>query len=327
LKTKVPVTFKQLETLARTAPLGLRCVDIATRAQVSSGLSVTALPWDRPARPSAAGLTRSGVYALRGLPGLREYEFGDDAAFETSPPASPAGLEFAVFVEDAAGRYLPYAMRLTLPRRRLMTTFLFPAPAAARAPGLTAIRGGLRDATRPLADGSPGPARFARVEAEYEATSPPTVYVALADWRGEFALLLPEPNPLKPPAGVSVTSPNTSGRQTISQLRWPLTLRFFYEPQGQQFINTDERGRVELLTGHTLGLTDRPPGSAATRCLPVLPSLLNQSAAGVYAAAGAPGPPAAALEAEIEFGKDLVARTSGATDSGVWLVPPAVVSP
>ena len=70
------------------------------------------------------------------------------------------------------------------------------------------------------------------------------VYVALADWRGEFALLLPEPNPLLPPAGVSVTSPNTSGRQTITQLRWPVTLRFFYQPQGQLFITTDERGRV-----------------------------------------------------------------------------------
>lgn len=321
------LTFQPLETLARTVPLGLRCVDIATRSQVSSGLSVTALPADRPARPAAAYLTRSGVYALRDLPGLREFEFGDDAAFDASPPASPPGREFAVFVEDARGVYLPYAMRLTLPRARLLTTFLFPAPARPRSSGLTAIRGGLRDATRLAPDGSPAPARFARVEAQYELTSPPTVYVGMADWRGEFALFLPEPNPLKPPAGVTTTSPNTTGRQTISELRWPVTLRFFYEPQGQQFITTDERGRVQVLTGQTEGVTDRPPEAAPARYFPVLPSLLNQSAAEVFAVAGASGPPGAALEAEIEFGKDLVARTDGASDSGVWLVPPSVVSP
>ena len=321
------LTYQPLETLTRTAPLGLRCVDIATRSQVSAGLSVTALALDRAARPTPATLTRSGVYALRDLPGLREFEFGDDSVFESSPPASPAGLEFAVLVEDAWGRYLPYSMRLTLPRRRMMTTFLFPAPSRPHAAGLTTIRGSLRDTTRTLADGSAAPARFARVEAEYDLTSPPTAYVGLADWRGEFALFLPEPNPLKPPAGVTVTSPNTSGRQTISQLRWPVTLRFFYEPQSQQFITTDERGRVSNLTGQTEGVTDEPPAASGPRYFPVLPSLLNQSASGVFAVAGASGPPGAALEAEIEFGKDLVTRTAGTRDSGVWLVPPAVVSP
>lgn len=321
------VTFKPLETVSRTVPLGLRCVDIATRSQVSTGLSVTARPTGRQARPSDATLTRSGVYALQDLAGLREQEFAGDIPVVSPPLASPTGREFAVFVEDAPGRYLPYAIRLTLPRRGILTTFLFPAPTRSKENGLTTIRGSLRDATRPLASGAPGPAAFARVEAEYEVTIPPTVYVGLSDWRGEFALFLPEPNPLKPPAGIPSTSPNTSGRQTISQLRWPVTLRFFYEPQGQQFITTDERGRVEFLTGQTAGVTDVPPDSARTRYFPVLPSLLNQSAAEVFAVAGASGPPAAALEAEIEFGKDMVARTEGATDSGVWLVPPAVVSP
>lgn len=315
------LTFQPLETLTRTVPLGLRCVDIGTRSQVSTGLSVTALPTERVARASGAYLTRSGVYAFRDLPGLREQEFAD-VDLTVSPPASPAGREFAVFIEDTRGRYLPYAMLLTLPRNGLLTTFLFPAPSRQGATGLLTVRGSLRDTTRTLPNGSNAPAGFARVEAEYEETSPPTVYVGLADWRGEFALMLPEPNPLEPPAGVPTTSPNTSGRQTISQLRWPLTLRFFHEPQAQQFITTDERGRVELLTGQAAGLTDSAPDAAEARYFPVLPSLLNQSAAGVFAAAGAPAP-LAALEAEIEFGKDLVARTSGATDSGVWLVPPS----
>jgi hypothetical protein len=322
------LTFQPLETLKRTVPLGLRCVDIATRAQVSGGLSVTAVPFDRRARPVSAYLTRSGIYAMRALPGLRDFEFGDETLLDASPPVSPPEREFAVFIEDTAGRYLPYAMRLTLPRRKLLTTFLFPAPTRTRINGLITIRGSLRDITRPLADGSPGPAGFARIEAQYEVTSPPTVYVALADWRGEFALFLPEPNPLRPPAGVNITSPNTSGRQTISQLRWPIELRFFYEPQDQQFIITDERGGVEVLTGQRGGVTDAAPATSRTRYFPVLPSLLNQSAAEVIPVAGALAPPTtAALEAEIQFGKDMVARTRGAHDSGVWLVPPSVVSP
>ena len=81
------MTFRPLETLARTVPLGLRCVDIATRSQVSDGLNLTALPVERVARPVAARLTRSGIYALHDLPGLRELEFTDSDA-TLSPPAS-----------------------------------------------------------------------------------------------------------------------------------------------------------------------------------------------------------------------------------------------
>lgn len=321
-----PVYFP-LETVTRVAPLGVRCVDIATQSQVAGGLVVTATPRARQARPTRAALTRSGVYALHNLPGLADFEFGA-APPPPSPPASPpAGAEYVVLVEDTEARYLPYAMTLALPRRTLLTTFLFSAPARAGVTGLMSVRGSLRDSTQQLADGSLRPAAFARVVAEYETTSPPTIFVALADWRGEFALFMPGPNPLQPPAGVLATSPNVPGRQTVAQLRWPVTLRFFYEPQAQQFVTVDGRGRVELVEGQRDGLTDVEPASSAARYFPVLASLLNQSAAEVFEVAGASGAPGAELAAEIEYGKDLVVRTREATDSGVWLVPPAVVSP
>ena len=321
-----PIYFP-LETVTRTVPLGLRCVDIATGAQVAGGLSVTATPRERLARPAHAALTPSGVYALHNLPGLVELEFADVAPSPASPPASPPGSEFVVVVEDFESRYLPYGMTLTLPRRSLLTTFLFSAPGRGGATGLMSIRGSLKDSTRTLADGRLRPAAFARVVAEYETTSPPTIFVGLADWRGEFALFMPGPNPLQPPEGVAVTSPNAPGRQTIAQLRWPVTLGFFYEPQAQQFVTADERGRVEIVEGQQDGLTDVAPDSARARYFPVLASLLNQSDASVFEVAGASGPPAAALAAEIEYGKDLVVRTREAPDSSVWLVPPAVVSP
>lgn len=317
--------FYPLETVVRTAPLGLRCVDIATRSQVSEGLRVTALPSARPARESSAALTNSGFYSLQGLAGLHDFEFGSDEAATVSPPASPAGREFIVGFEDARGRYLPFALLLTLPRTKVVTTYLFSAPGRGSVPGLTVIRGGLRDSTRQLADGSLRPASFARVEAQYELTSPPTVYVGIADWRGEFALLLPAPNPLRPPAGVVVTSPNTSGRKTIAELIWPVTLNFFYQPQRQEFVSVNERGRAEVFAGQRDGVTDVAPERSVLRYAPLLSSLLSQSAAEVVADVSQPAAPS--LAAEIGFGKELVVRTAGATDSCVLLVPAPVVSP
>jgi hypothetical protein len=317
--------YRPLETVVRTVPLGLRCLDIATRAQVSGGLSVTATPKDRRGRPTQAFVTRSGVYALQDLPGLRDFEFADDEVAPSPPFVSPPGREFVVRVEDARGRYLSYALILTLPRRGLLTTYLFSSPTRTGTPGLAVIRGSLRDSTRHLEGGRLRPAAFARVEAQYEVTSPPTVYVALADWRGEFALFLPAPNPLRPPAGDPVTSPNTSGRKTIAELRWPLTLQFFYQPQRQEFVVSNERGQVEVITGQADGVTDVAPASGAAACVPILRSLLNQAAAEVLPAAA--GTAAASLQPKIEFGKELVVRTADASDSGVWLVPPAVVSP
>jgi hypothetical protein len=319
--------FHPLETVRRTVPLGLLCVDIATQAQVSSGLSVTALPTGRTARPARAALTRSGIYAFHGLPGLLDFEFASAEVAAESPPAAspPSGREFAVFVEDTEGRYLPYVILLTLPRARALKTPLFPGPGRDAAAGLMVIRGGLRDGTRTLPDGRHPPAPFARVVAQYELTSPPTIYVALADWRGEFALFLPAPNPLRLPSGSPVTSPNTRGRSTISQSRWPVTLQFFYGPRRQQFVTADGRGRVTLIDGPREGLTDVRPESSPAPYFPLLPSLLGQPAAQVIPVAGGAG--AASLRAEIAFGKDLAVRTEGGGDSSVWLLPPPAVSP
>jgi hypothetical protein len=301
-------------------------MDIATQAQVSGGLSITATPTNGRGKTVPAFVTRSGIYAFQGLPGLHDFEYGIGQTFQTSPPASPPGQEFAIRVEDALGNYLPWSMALTLPRSEVLTTWLFSAPKRAGVPGFMVIRGGLKDTTRRRADGTLRPAAFARISAEYEVTSPPTAYVALADWRGEFALFLPAPNPLQRPAGETVTSPNTTGRKTISQLRWPVTLSFFYQPEKQRFICADARAQIKIIEGQQEGLTDNAPTAASERrCVPELVSLLMQGAAEMLP--GVTLPAAAALEAEIEFGKDVVVRTDGSTDSCVWLVPPTIVSP
>lgn len=314
------ITYHPLETVIRTPPLGLRCVDITTRASVTAGLRVTATLMSGSGKTVPATATRSGVHAFQGLPGLHDFEYGAESFALTSPPLAspPFGKEFAIQVDDDAAHFLPWGLVLTLPRREILTTLLFSAPSRAAVPGFVAIRGGLKDRSQPpRADGTLEPAGFAHIKAHYNVPNP-TEYFALADARGQFVLFLPSPNPLLPPSGILPSSPNEAGRRTLSELRWPLTLTFFYEPSAQRFICTRAGGRTEIILGQQAGVTDMAQSASGMRCVPDLQSLLVQAAAGVYATAA--GPPAATLEPNMEFGKDLVVRTEGG-EFNLWIEP------
>jgi hypothetical protein len=312
------ITYQQLETVIRTPPLGLRCMDVTTRAPVTAGLRVTATLKNGVSKTVAATSTLSGVHAFQGLPGLHDFEYGAQSFPLTSPPLAspPFGKDFAISVEDIPGDFLSWSLVLTLPRREVVTTPLFSAPGRVAVPGFVAIRGGLKDKTLPpRADGTLGPAGFAQIKAQYNAPNA-AEYFALADARGQFVLFLPPPNPLLPPSGISPSSPNAAGRRTTAELRWPLTLTFFYEPTKQRFICRRADGGIEIIMGQQAGVTDVPQAVSGLRCLPDLQSLLMQAAARVYATA--PGPAAATLEANMEFGKDLVVRTEGG-DFNLWI--------
>jgi hypothetical protein len=314
------ITYHPLETFIRTPPLGLRCVDVATRSPITAGLKVTATLRNGGGKPVRATPTLSGLHAFQGLPGLHDFEYGTQRLPLTSPPLAspPFGKEFAIKVEDLAGHFLPCGLVLTLPRREIVTAPLFSAPSRSAVPGFIAIRGGLKDKSRPpRADGTLEPAGFAHIKAQYNSPNA-TEDFALADARGEFVILLPPPNPLLPPAGVAPSSPNTAGRRTLAELRWPLTLTFFYKPAAQRFICTRAGGRTEIILGQQAGVTDVPQSASGLRCVPDLQSLLVQGAARVYATAT--DPPAATLEANIEFGKDLVVRTEGG-EFNLWIEP------
>jgi hypothetical protein len=315
-RLKQMLTFQPLETVRRVVPLGLRCIDVATQRTVFDGLSVKATSLSGSSKSVSAFINRSGIFAFQCLPGLYDFEYGVDASVLAGPPiVSPAkGKEFAIRIEDTQGRFLSVGLILTLPRRDVLSALLFSAPNRACVPGFTVIRGEIKDATL---IGSLRPASFARIEAQYELTNPPTIYAAIADARGQFALFLPPPNPFKPPAGIPVTSPNTSGRQTLSQLRWPITIQFFYQPQRQKFICANARGQIEIVEGEPESLV--MPTSDGQYCLPELASLLMQSAAGIFAATSALA--AATLQTEIMFGQEVVLRTVGG-DSAIWIAPP-----
>jgi hypothetical protein len=308
-----------IESLVRRTPLGLRCVDVATNGPAPAGLRVTALPLEEAGKPVAAFTTLSGVYALRGLTGLRDFEFGGAEEILLSPPASPpAGRDFVILVEDPQSRYLPFAMRLRLPRADALQTMLFPAPGRPPAPGLIALRGSLKDAAHLLADGSRRPAAFAHISAQYETPGEVAEYLGLADDRGQFILFLPFPNPARPPAGIILTSPNTAGRQTLAELRWPVRMSFFYQPDNQRFVCLHGDGRVELITGQSAADAAR----AGARTLPVLRSLVDQAAATIVPPSA--DPPAPDLRVEVGFNPEAVVKPPAGPegDASVWLRPP-----
>jgi len=300
------VNFRGLETLVRRVPLGLRCVDVATGSAVTGGLAVTATPLSGTARTVPARPAESGYYSFQNVPGLRDFEFGDPEAGE----GSPAAREFAVRVEDTLGRFLPWAVVLSLPRERPLAFQLLSAPSRRGVPGLMAVRGSLKERAGGLPGGQLAPAAFARVEARYDVAGEdsPAAYVGLADARGEFALFLPAPNPLQPPAAEPAPQPDAPARRTLAEMRWPLTLRFFYEPARQRFVRALGRGGVEVVEGQEAAARELAEGS--NRALPDLASLLRQKVGRVFASAE--GPPAGALRVEAGFMRDFTARTDGA---------------
>jgi len=293
--------FLPLETIIHKTPLGIRCRDAATLAPVTDGLRITATPLIGSVKTRVAFMSRSGAFAFEGLPGLRdqEYPVGEEAV--ASPPA---GVKFAIQAEDTLGRFLSWGMELTLPRDEVIQALLFSAPARPAATGLATIRGSL------IEDGG-APAGHARISAQFSGVE---MGAALADARGQFVMFLPWPDPLRPPIGVPVTSPNTAGRQTLDSMEWPVTLSFFYQPSTQKFICARPDGQIEIIVGQT-----SPPD---WRCAPDLKSLMEQQAASVFPSTG--GPPAPDMQVMIRFGQETIARPSapsGVIASSLRLLP------
>lgn len=314
--------MRVLETIVHLTPLGIRCVDLTTQIPVTRGLRITAAAIEGYGRTIVAHTTSSGVYAFHGMPGLHDFEFGMRPELLNTPPVTspPFGKEFVIVIEDVEGRYLPSGIILTAPRNEIIEVPLFSAPSRATVPGLAVVRGSVSDASLLSADGKPRFAAHARVKAEYAFTASPNSYATLADARGEFAVHLPFPNPLRPPLGMMTTSPNTTGRKTLGELRWPVTLSFDYQPARQRFVCLRTDGGVEVLNGPEEEISDAlPPG---WRCAPELASLLQQTAA--YIAQPAFSPPIMSLKAEVEFGKETVVRSTS-KDSRISLLP--AVSP
>lgn len=212
-----------IDTLTRTALLGVRFWDRVTGRAVADGLEIVETTTGIRPTPN-----HSGVFVVHDYPGLSQSAFGsgDDAFWAASPPVA-ATTTFAV--TDKLRRFVPFAFTADIPQRGLFAEDcglvgsppdsvvggvpLFSAPSRTAPGGIAAVRADLDVA------GTGADAAFAVLEVS--ANGGP-VFRGLADEKGRVVVLLPYP---EPPWHGSSPPP---GSRALSDQTWPLTIAVRY---------------------------------------------------------------------------------------------------
>jgi hypothetical protein len=227
-----------IESLARTAALGVRFSDIASATSLIDGLRVEVFPHASPHRRVVAHPNRSGVYVAHAVPGLRDFEYGDA---EQDALWASALRRYRVEVRDPHGRFLPIAFDADLPARGLFTwrapwlsppepvsdplhtespprllvgrVPLFPAPTRPVPDPLAVVRAHLRDRATGLdiAWGLLGVTIDGQIRG-----------LGLADAQGRVAVMFPYP---EPPRGTLASPP-----QERHDFTWRVELTAFVPP-------------------------------------------------------------------------------------------------
>ena len=292
--TPAGLTF--LERVRGVGPLGVRFWDAVTGAVVGAGLVVEVYPKAEPTRRFKAVVSGSGVFSVRGLPGLGTYETGGAAPVPPKP--------FVVEVTDPGGRFVPFAMPVDVPAGLLQ--WQAPGPAAA----LYALE---PDAGAPMvplfsAPGRPVPTGMAVVRAQLvradrpaptdpvkqvpaawavlELTLPDGARVrGLADERGRVAVVFPYPEVpdavVDPPPAPGDPDPPPPTPVRAGDRTWTVRAKVYFAP------------------------TDPVPAR------PDLTTALGQPAARVQRTEGTA---TEALQEELRFGADLILGTRPAAD-------------
>lgn len=219
-----------LESVTRVAPFGVRFYDPATASPVAADLVVTYSSPD--GKRVIAVRTPSGVYALRGLPGLAAAERGTgDEAFWLAPPATGT---YRIQAADPGGAFLPVSFDAALPARGLFTAAcgftgtppwqpvpgqaapvipLFSAPTRPLPPGAAVARAQLA-----LPDGSP--ASWALLELSLPDGS---TALGAADGAGWATVIFSYPEP----PGLDVLPPSP-GLPRLSDQTWQLGIAGYF---------------------------------------------------------------------------------------------------
>jgi hypothetical protein len=218
------VSVQVLESITRVAPLGVRFVDDVTGETVSDGLTVL-YPRAGAGAPARAAVNRSGVFVLRGLPGLADVERGrgDDAFWASALPSATATVQ----VHDALGRFHDVRFDARAPSRGLFAPLcgsppsppaaeqavpLLSTPARVVPAGVAVLRASVRDAD------TGAPAAWALVEVDGGRGR------GVADARGEVAVLFPYP-----PLESFGVSPPASSRRPLLEERWTVAVAGSYD--------------------------------------------------------------------------------------------------
>jgi hypothetical protein len=264
-----------LERDPHVTPLGVRFRDAVTGETVSDGLVVTH-PATRPPGRARALVTPSGAFAASGFPGLRAAELGagDDVYWDDLPATGTYELE----VLDTAGRFHPFRFEAELPARGFFELSC-----------VQAYSERLGEGSLPLfstpARRVPAGLGVLRADLRDADTGGPAAWavlevtpeggvtsVGVADARGSVAVILPYPEP----TGLEASPPG--GRRSLAEQTWSLELRALYEP------------------------------AAPVPAVPDLCDVLGQGEATLVAA---DSPPAPLTHATLEFGRELVVRSTG----------------
>ncbi|MBL9126761.1 MAG: hypothetical protein JNL97_03895, partial [Verrucomicrobiales bacterium] len=201
--------------MTRSASLGFRLVDPATRRVVPDGWIVEAVPEGSTTRPVYARRNPSGIQVFGRLPGLAAYELGDpDARNADGSARSEVRRTYVVRVRDREDRYLPFRWNVEVPHSGIhgIDPTGFPTFAAALPPELATLGpfvpvfsspqrtlpAGMAAIRADLAVGDEEtPASWAWVRATVSAgaNGPRVVVDGVADARGGVLLAFPLPEP------------------------------------------------------------------------------------------------------------------------------------
>lgn len=269
------MSVRILERDPHVTPLGLRFRDTVTGETVSDGL-VVSHPVTRPPGRASALVTPSGFFAASGFPGLRAAELGaGDDAYWDDPPATG---RYEIEVHDTLGRFHSFRFEAELPARGLFQL----ACVESYSPPLGDGAVPLFSTPARTVPGGLGVLRADLWDADADAPAAWAVLevtpdggetvVGLADARGSVAVILPYPEP------TALEASPPSRRLSLAEQTWSLDLRVLYEP------------------------------ASPVPALPDLCDVLGQSEATLVAD---DSPPAALTNATLEFGRELVVRSSG----------------
>jgi hypothetical protein len=222
-----------LEVSQTFTPLGIRFWDLTQNLPISQGLTVNLRLANSSAPALPAVLTRSGVYAFFGLPGLWAAEHPGPQGY--GPPRT---FRYIVTVQDQNNNYLPEVLVYTLDE----TGALIPAGSPPSAtPGGARLAHLFSSVSRPvpagvgairadLVDRDTGqPAAWAVIRVQISGSS--ETWVGIADEAGRVLVLVPYPVMQL----LQLTSPPIGGPVGISAQSWTVTVQAQYDPDQLTF--------------------------------------------------------------------------------------------
>jgi len=280
--------------------LGIRFWDLVSDGQVRDNLVVNAYPVlgaGAVKTVKRAFRTASGVYAFQGLPGMRAVEFDEGSGGPRS---------FYIEVRDKLNRYLPTVFQADLPLNysglylsddtalpgsspgspNPPGFYLFSAPTRTVTPGLAVIHAALIE----KATGEPAAYAVLEVDVESNGGEDMGKWYGISDERGCISILFPYPDM---EVTLSQSSP-ASPAIPLDRQEWQLTIQVHYAP----------------------GTLTYPANTAMEDRIPLLESILAQSAGGIWTESGTF---VNQWSTVLTFGEALILTTEGVDRSELWI--------